>query len=115
MFDIVFVRLFVYHLMHICSFNTLSLFITRLEARQKKDGTRKVTAKRPLKMFLYKAIAEEMLKKTDDAGFSHLFLVLSWNLMCCSDTTLSVKLSHLSAEEDCISFFIPQEKDNQLK
>ncbi|ETW10352.1 hypothetical protein H310_00675 [Aphanomyces invadans] len=42
-----------------------------------------------------------------DAGFTHLFLILSWNLMCRSSSTASVRIAHFTDEGDAlgVTFF----------
>ncbi|KAH9134953.1 hypothetical protein AeRB84_019408 [Aphanomyces euteiches] len=48
-----------------------------------------------------------------DGGFTHLFLVLTWNLMCRSVSTQQIRFEHLSYEEDAIGVRFFKTKTDQ--
>ncbi len=37
-----------------------------------------------------------------NGGFTHLFLIFIWNLMCRSKSTETIRFGHLSSEDDAI-------------
>ncbi|KAF0705914.1 hypothetical protein AaE_014330, partial [Aphanomyces astaci] len=48
-----------------------------------------------------------------DCGFTHLYLVLSWNLMCRSKSTETIRFEHMSCEDDAIGFVFHKTKTSQ--
>ncbi|KAF0690700.1 hypothetical protein As57867_017862, partial [Aphanomyces stellatus] len=72
----------------------------------------KESGKRPLGYSMYESLSLESLKLMD-GGFAHLFLTLSWNLMCRSMSTQTVLFDHISFEEDAIGVVFHKSKTDQ--
>ncbi len=70
--------------------------------------------KRPLTFNAYRYLANVALKSTDfgDGIFSHIFLLLSWNLTRCISIA-GIMLSHVSWTNDSLVIVIPQHKGDQ--
>ncbi|KAH9104699.1 hypothetical protein LEN26_014929 [Aphanomyces euteiches] len=86
--------------------------IKRLIAVESQTSDRKETGKRPLSYSIYEdaCVSSLMLQ---DYGFCHLFLTLSWNLMCRSRSTETVRLQHLSFQDDSFGVTFFQTKTDQ--
>ncbi|ETV72560.1 hypothetical protein H257_12326 [Aphanomyces astaci] len=72
-----------------------------LQSIKTQTGTIKPGGKQPLRYHQYQELCRASLTKLG-AGFTHLFLTLSWNLMCRSRSTENVRVDHLSDEGDSI-------------
>ncbi|KAH9111141.1 hypothetical protein AeMF1_004050 [Aphanomyces euteiches] len=59
------------------------------------------SGKRPLTFSMFEDLCGKSLV-LQDGGFTHLFLILTWNLMCCLQSTETVRFDHISSEEDAI-------------
>ncbi|ETV90302.1 hypothetical protein H310_14881 [Aphanomyces invadans] len=77
------------------------LEIRRITASSEQTTSVKESEKRPLGFGASEALCRTTISSMD-AGFLHLFLVLSWNLMARSKSTETIQLGHLSYEEDAI-------------
>ncbi|KAH9158466.1 hypothetical protein LEN26_002958 [Aphanomyces euteiches] len=84
----------------------------RHHAEQTQSGGVKESGKRPLGYSLYQRLCVDTLSLFD-GGFSHLFLTLSWNLMCRSISTQQVQFEHISFQEDSISVVYIVSKTDQ--
>lgn len=86
----------------------------RMDAKDRLLGRRVSAGKKPLNYAFYRRIAVEMQKSMHkDSGFSHLFLLLSWNLMCRSKSTAMLRFEHFIYKGDCFGVFIPMQKNDQ--
>ena len=86
--------------------------IRRRYAAETQSGSIKDSGKRPLKYRQYQELCSKSLRLFD-SGFTHLFLVLTWNLMCRSKSTELVQLDHLSDEDDAIGCIFYKSKTDQ--
>ncbi|ETV65002.1 hypothetical protein H257_18206 [Aphanomyces astaci] len=86
--------------------------IRRLCASETQTGAIKPGGKQPLRYHQYQELCRASLTKLD-AGFTHLFLTLSWNLMCRSRSTETVRVDHLSDEGDSIGVTFFKSKTDQ--
>ncbi|ETV69096.1 hypothetical protein H257_15066 [Aphanomyces astaci] len=86
--------------------------IRRLCASETQSGTIKPGGKQPLRHLQYVALCKESLSKLD-ADFTHLFLILTWNLMCRSKSTSTVRIDHLTDEGDAIGVTFFKSKTDQ--
>lgn len=84
----------------------------RKHAEESQAGSLKDSGKRPLKFQQYIDLCSRSLRLLD-TGFTHLFLILSWNLMCRSKSTESVQLDHFSHENDAIGCVFYKSKTDQ--
>ena len=66
-----------------------------------REDAIKMSGKRPMGYTMYQTLCLESLK-LDDGGFCHLFLTLTWNLMCRSISTQAIQIDHISFQEDAI-------------
>ena len=63
---------------------------------------------------VYKLMCTKLMAmETEDAVFTHLFLILEWNLMAQSDNCTKLKLAHIEWQNDCLTFFFEKTKGNQ--
>ncbi|KAF0741617.1 hypothetical protein Ae201684_003296 [Aphanomyces euteiches] len=70
------------------------------------------SGKRPLTFSMFEDLCGKSLV-LQDGGFTHLFLILTWNLMCRSQSTETVRFDHISSEEDAIGFTFFKSKTKQ--
>ncbi|RHY63869.1 hypothetical protein DYB30_005634 [Aphanomyces astaci] len=91
---------------------TSNLGMHRLTATDEQTSTLKDSGKRPLGFSMYEALCQESLK-TSDSGFVHLYLVISWNLMARSKSTETIRIDHISFEEDAIGITYIKSKTDQ--
>lgn len=86
--------------------------LKRQHAQEKQTGARKMTeGKSSLPFKLYTKIAEYLMKTGN--VFSHLYLTLSWNLMCRTDNTQKIMLQHLHWSGDSFQVYFGQMKNDQ--
>lgn len=86
--------------------------LKRKHAKEKQDGERKLhEGKSAMPFKLYERLCKEMLKSGN--AFAHLYLILSWNLMCRTDNTSSIVMPHLNWENDCLVVFFGKMKNDQ--
>jgi hypothetical protein len=87
--------------------NEISVFfkgLRRLDARMRASGEQAVVeGKSPISFGLHKWIAMECIRKSNT--FAHLYLVLTWKLMCRTNNTASIRLNHLNWIQDCFGVF----------
>ncbi|KAH9103827.1 hypothetical protein AeMF1_019931, partial [Aphanomyces euteiches] len=86
--------------------------IRRVHAESKQTGDMRDVGKKPLGFSTYSMACKNSLVLLD-GGFAHLFLTLTWNLMCRSNSTQSVRIEHLSFEEDAIGVTFYKNKTDQ--
>ncbi|RHY51693.1 hypothetical protein DYB30_013928, partial [Aphanomyces astaci] len=86
--------------------------IRRLCASETQAGAIKSGTKQPLRHHQYLELCKASLSKMD-AGFTHLFLVLSWNLMCRSRSTATIRIDHISDEGDALGVMFFKSKTDQ--
>jgi hypothetical protein len=67
--------------------------------------------KDPLSFSLYCKLAEYFLKPKD--LFAHLYLILSWNLMCRTNNTSRINLSHIKWTNNSLQFYFGMMKNDQ--
>ena len=87
----------------------------KARAQLKEKGEVKMEeGKEALSFELYSTIAKHLFESDNkNAPFAHLFLLLSWNLMCRSSTTSIVKVKHLRVEGDAVVVYIARHKSDQ--
>ena len=68
--------------------------IRRVFAEEEQLSSTKDSGKRPLGYTLYEALCRQSLSLLE-GGFVHLFLTLSWNSMCQSKSTQTVRFDHI--------------------
>ncbi|ETW06563.1 hypothetical protein H310_02780 [Aphanomyces invadans] len=73
----------------------------RLCATETQAGAIKAGTKQPLRHHHYLELCKASMMMAD-AGFTHLFLILSWNLMCRSSSTAAIRIDHFTAEGDAL-------------
>ncbi|KAF0715488.1 Aste57867_3346 [Aphanomyces stellatus] len=84
----------------------------RHHAEQTQSGGIKESGIRPMGLSTYESLSLASLKLMD-GGFSHLFLALSWNLMCRSMSTQTILFDHFSFEKDAIGVVFCKSKTDQ--
>ena len=84
----------------------------RIQTRNVQSGSARNSGKLPLSEHLYKRLCLETMR-TEDNGFSHLFLVTQWNLMCRSKSVQTIQTQHFISKGDSIGCFLHQTKTNQ--
>ena len=90
-----------------------SIGIKKIIAKEKQSGGGKpCTGKRPLSFLMYEKLCDYSLL-LPDCGFTHLFLVMSWSLMCRSNSTQTIRFDHLSCEDDAIGVTFYKTKTKQ--
>ena len=88
--------------------------LRRREAEEKEQGIRSVqTGKEALPFEIYKLLAQHFACAGD--MFSWAYLVLSWNLICHTKNTETLKFSHISWEEDAMVVYFAKMKHDQGK
>lgn len=94
----------------------LSKGLRREISLQVQHGIGKITVgKDPLDFHLYQYLSRYLLKKgTTDSIFSHLFLTLTWNLMCRAGSTVSICISHLDWKNDALHVYFAHQKNDQM-
>ncbi|KAH9150884.1 hypothetical protein AeRB84_006369 [Aphanomyces euteiches] len=75
--------------------------IRRVHAEATQNGDIRDVGKKPLGFSTYSLACKNSLVLLD-GGFAHLYLTLTWNLMCRSISTQTVRIEHLSYEEDAL-------------
>ncbi|KAH9111512.1 hypothetical protein LEN26_008750 [Aphanomyces euteiches] len=64
-----------------------------------QSGDKGSSGKRPLTFSKFQTFSERSLM-LHDGGFTHLFLIFTWNLMCRSKSTETIRFDYISIEED---------------
>ena len=63
---------------------------------------------------MYKNICELIFEvEGDDYAFSHVFLMLEWNLLVWSDNCLTMKVNHFQGYNDSLVLYFSKTKGNQ--
>jgi hypothetical protein len=84
----------------------------RIQASQKVKGTRKLKeGKSPLPFKLYQWIAAKLFESGET--FAHLYLIISWNLMCRTVNTEQILLEHLEWDHDSLVVLFAKTKTDQ--
>ncbi len=91
---------------------TLFSGMKRIEASEHQSGGIKHTGKAPLNFSTFQDLSKKMLALMD-GGFSHLFLITQWNLMCRSKSVETLDTAHISCEDDSIGCVFHKTKTNQ--
>ncbi|KAH9165544.1 hypothetical protein AeNC1_018491, partial [Aphanomyces euteiches] len=86
--------------------------IRKTVAQNLQSGDKNFTGKRPLTFMDYESLCKESLALSY-SGFTHLYLILSWNLMCRSKSTETITFDHISSENDAIGFTFHKTKTAQ--
>ncbi|KAH9122174.1 hypothetical protein AeMF1_006420 [Aphanomyces euteiches] len=86
--------------------------IRRVHAESTQHGDIRDVGKKPLGFSIYSLACKNSLMLLD-GGFAHLFLTLTWNLMCWSNSTQTVRIEHLSYEEDALGVTFYKSKTDQ--
>ena len=81
-------------------------------AKSNQESDERGTGKIPLKYAVYEKLCRLSLS-LPDGGFTHLFLILTWNLMCRSKSTETIRFGHLSSEDDAIGVTFYKTKKEQ--
>jgi hypothetical protein len=76
----------------VCQLGEVILYIgiKKRMARNLQQGATIHTGKRPLGFSVFEDLCEKSLVLSD-GGFSHLFLIMTWNLMCRSKSTETIR------------------------
>jgi integrase len=87
--------------------------LRRLEAQERQKGTRKlIPGKNALEFGAYARVAAMLLENGD--SFTHLYMILTWNLMCRSSETADITLGHISWSGDAITVLFSKTKNDQV-
>ncbi|KAG9414349.1 hypothetical protein AC1031_022042 [Aphanomyces cochlioides] len=86
--------------------------IRKTFAQEHQAGDKVATGKRPMSFSTFQSLCKQSLGLSD-GGFTHLFLILTWNLMCRSKSTETVRIDHLSCEEDAVAITFYKTKTKQ--
>ncbi|KAG9414613.1 hypothetical protein AC1031_021981 [Aphanomyces cochlioides] len=86
--------------------------INRSIANELQHGSKTDSGKRPLSYSKFLQLCDKSLL-LNDGGFTHLFLTMTWNLMCRSQSTETIQLDHLSLEGDAIGVKFYKTKTKQ--
>ncbi|KAH9095362.1 hypothetical protein LEN26_017811 [Aphanomyces euteiches] len=79
-----------------------------------ETGGRLTEGKEPLPFSLFKLICKEMLRTGGkDIIFCHLFLVLTWNLMCWAGNGETIHFAHMAWHEDALAIQFGHMKNDQ--
>jgi integrase len=93
----------------------LALFmkgLANIEADERQRGIRSLQeGKMPLQFGTYQKISELMMFSGDT--FAHLYLLLTWNLMCRTNSTASLTMNHIDWVEDSLLVFFSKTKNDQ--
>ena len=98
--------------------NQFTLFmkgLKRLIALQRGEGVGSIlSGKRPMSFELYKRMAEWWAHDdTTEGAFCHLFLVLTWNLMCRVANTKNIHTNHIRWLADALVIVFAHQKNDQ--
>jgi hypothetical protein len=86
--------------------------LKRQQAKEKQEGIRKLQeGKSAMPFKLYERLCKAFM--TNKNSFGHLYLSFSWNLMCRTDNTSSILMSHLNWTNDCLVVFYGKMKNDQ--
>lgn len=73
-------------------------------AARGETGAKPCEGKRPLPFQVYCAICRWFLEDgSKDSIFAHCFITMTWNLMCRSHNTVTVRLEHMGWENDAMT------------
>lgn len=87
--------------------------LRRVEAEEKQTSYNpSQSGKQPLSFSMYKKICEATMK-VFDGGFSHLYLITQWNLMCRSVSVQTIHTNHLVQRDDSIGILFHKSKTDQ--
>jgi len=87
--------------------------VTTIRADEGEDGDG--DGKKAMNAELYLCLARWFFEMGNAEGlFAHCFLVLSWNLMCRSNNTCRICLSHMSWDWDSLVIRFAQQKGDQM-
>lgn len=87
--------------------------LKRLEAEKKQTTvTARDSGKYPLTFSVYEELCKSTMH-TNDKGFSHLFLISQWNLMCRSKSVETLRTHDLIVKDDSVGVVFYKTKTNQ--
>ena len=85
--------------------------LKRQHAQEKQLGIRKIEeGKSPIPFPFYKILAKYLMMRNT---FAHLYLVITWNLMCRTDNTEDLMLLHHNWNEDSLQIYMGRMKNDQ--
>ena len=89
--------------------------LKRTTAQAQGRGVGKIqVGKTPLDFSLYCFLAARMLRSSSSNYiFAHLYLLLSWNLMCRAANTASICFSHMEWRQDALGIYFAHMKNDQ--
>ncbi|ETV64558.1 hypothetical protein H257_18562 [Aphanomyces astaci] len=73
-----------------------------------QNGSKEFTGKRPMSLSMLEHLRAASMG-LPDCGFTHLYLVITWNLMCRSKSTETIRFEHMSCEGDAIGLVHPHD------
>ena len=86
--------------------------LKRREAAEKEKGIRPVqVGKEALPFNIYKMLAQHFVESGN--VFAWAYLVVSWNLICRTKNTESLKLSHIEWNEDAMIVYFAKMQNDQ--
>jgi hypothetical protein len=90
--------------------------LKRTNAKELSEGKGQVRiGKSPMDFSLFRFLALRLLSMGDtDAIFGHLYMMISWNLMCRASNTSSICFSHLDWIEDSLGVYFAHQKNDQV-
>jgi hypothetical protein len=86
--------------------------LKKINAKKNKDEGFREEGKHPLSFSLYRFLMLFILKNEPNP-FSHLFGILSWNLMCRGDNTAELSIHNLGWYEDSLTVKFGKAKNDQ--
>lgn len=90
--------------------------LKRRDATERQEGSRKVMeGKQALSFSALRVISKACLQSLEggNSAFLHLYMLLTWNLMCRSNNTSFITLNHLNWEGDALSVLFSKTKTDQ--
>lgn len=84
----------------------------RIQTGRQHAGETQQSGKEPLSFGTYENLCLATLSM-NDGGFSHLFLITQWNLMCRSKSVQTIDISHAFAVDDRIGIILYKTKTHQ--
>ena len=87
----------------------------RIIALENNDGLGEVReGKDPMTFQLYRLVSLWMIELgSDDGIWGHLFLVLTWNMMCRVNNTSQICLCHMEWADDALRIYFANSKTDQ--
>ncbi|OWY96343.1 LOW QUALITY PROTEIN: hypothetical protein PHMEG_00033410 [Phytophthora megakarya] len=83
-----------------------------VEADDNQTGRSRKAGEKPLTFFLYVQLAERTVSLGDN-GFSHLFILTQWNLMCRPVSMETLHITHMQCADASVGCVLRKTKPNQ--